>query len=256
MKNSLLVIFCTILLISCARPVSLPATPPPPPPVNNRVNYDQIKQHSYRARSAPYVNRSRYEGSLWKNEASWGNLLRDQRARYKGDLVKITGLQDVISLPEKKEPPPTQPARGLAAVGEQAAAQITEVLEAVTGMSDVEEEQNQVLMSLKSISALIKSVLPNGNMLIVGEKIDYRQQNSIRYVTTVRGIIRPSDVNDNNEVPALKLARFEAKIKRQMLSKSLKMLAPIIGTKKAGLLDRISHMATPSRSGAIPVGTK
>jgi len=59
-----------------------------------------------------------------------------------------------------------------------------------------------------------------------------------------------------NEVPALKLARFEAKIKRQMLSKNLRALAPLIGTKKAGLLDRLTHMATPTGNKAKPVNTQ
>lgn len=233
------------LLAGCGKPVAIPRSPSAPPTQKKVTGHETAKKHAYRTRSAPWMTESRYEGSLWKDEASWGNLLRDHRARFRGDLVKITNLSDVITIP-KKETPPEQPARGVAAAGEEAAEQITQVLDVVSGQAKAEEEQNEVLASLHQITANVRSVLPNGNMLIIGEKIDYRQQNSVRYVTTVKGIIRPSDVNDANEVPALKLARFEAKIKRQMLSKNLRTLAPLIGPKKAGLFDRLTHMATPA----------
>lgn len=255
MQIFLAMILTAFLLTGCAKPVAVPRLPPPPPAEKKATDHEKAKKHAYRTRTSPWMSESRYEGSLWKDEASWGNLLRDHRARFRGDLVKIISLTDVISVPKKKEKP-EPPARGVAAAGEEEAAQITQALDIATGQYKAEEEQDEVLGSLRQISAYVKSVLPNGNMLIVGEKIDYRQQNSVRYVTTIKGIIRPSDVNDLNEVPALKLARFEAKIRRQMLSKNLRALAPLIGTQKAGLLDRLTHMATPSSTKAKPVNTQ
>ncbi len=209
-------------------------------------NHSNLKQHSYRSRNSIPTNQSRYEGSLWRDEASWGNLLRDHRARFRGDLVKITGLQDVISVSTAtaKKPMP----KPVIAAGEAQAGQINDILDYASGISKAEEEQNEVLGSLRSISAYVQSVLPNGNMVIIGEKVDYRQQNSVRYVTKIKGIIRPADVNENNEVPAHKLARFEPIIKRQMLAKNIRSLSPMIGQKKAGLLDKLSHMATPQKT--------
>lgn len=253
MKQLLLLIICALLLTGCAEQrtrLLKPPTPPPPPPEKKAEDYTDIRTRNYRSRSRVPIKQTRYEGSLWKDEASWGNLFRDHRARFRGDLVKIISLNEVISVPKKEE---QQPAVGAAAAGEDAAAEASKVLDAVTGMAKAEEEQNEVLASLRSISAYVQTVLPNGNMVIIGEKVDYRQQNSIRYVTTIKGVIRPSDVNDDNEVPAIKLARFEPKIKRQMLAKNLRSLAPVIGTQKAGLLDRLSHIATPSRSRSAPV---
>ncbi len=244
-----------ISLISCSgNDADLPKSPPN---LESRqaMSHEEVRRSSYRNRKPVPVSQSRYEGSLWKDEASWGNLLRDHRARFRGDLVKITNLEEVITVAKPKDVPTTPALTGIAAVGEQEAGQITQVIEAVSGLSKTEEEQNEVLGSLRSISAYVQSVLPNGNMVIVGEKVDYRQQNSIRYVTTVKGIIRPADVNEANEVPAIKLARFEPKIKRQMLAKSLANLAPVFGQKKAGLLDRISHIATPGSSQSQPIGT-
>jgi len=247
MRQLLLLFICTLLLASCSeqrtRLLTRP-TPPPPPAERKQDDYTDIRTRAYRSRNRVPVNKTRYEGSLWRDEASWGNLFRDHRARFRGDLVKIINIEEMITIPEKEEEPPIT---GPAAAGEAAAEQINQVLDIAAGVNKAEEEQNEVLGSLRSISAYVQTVLPNGNMIIIGEKVDYRQQNSIRYVTTIKGVIRPSDVNDDNEVPAIKLARFEPKIKRQMLSKNLRSLAPLVGTQKAGLLDRLSHIATPTR---------
>ena len=79
----------------------------------------------------------------------------------------------------------------------------------------IEEEQNDILRNLDSISARVIRVLPDGNMIIKGQKIDYRQRNQVRYITTVTGVLRPADVNDSNIVSASKLANPNVKIKRQ-----------------------------------------
>lgn len=255
MKQLLLLIICAVMLTGCAEQRTRLLKPPAQPvsPAEKKPeDYTDIRTRSYRTRSTVPIKQTRYEGSLWKDEASWGNLFRDHRARFRGDLVKIIDLNEVISVPKKEEAPVVT---GAAAQGEEAAAQAAKVLDAMTGMTKAEEEQNEVLSSLRSISAYVQTVLPNGNMVIIGEKVDYRQQNSIRYVTTIKGVIRPSDVNDENEVPAIKLARFEPKIKRQMLAKNLRSMAPVIGSQKAGLLDRLSHIATPSRKSST-VNTK
>ncbi len=256
MKQLLILIVCALMLTGCAEQrtrLLKPPAVPAPPPEKKPEDYTDIRTRNYRARSRVPIRRTRYEGSLWRDEASWGNLFRDHRARFRGDLVKIVDLSEVITVPKKEE---EKPAVGAAAAGEEAAAEASKILDAVTGMAKAEEEQNDVLGSLRSISAYVQTVLPNGNMVIVGEKVDYRQQNSVRYVTTIKGVIRPSDVNDENEVPAIKLARFEPKIKRQMLAKNLRSLAPVIGSKKAGFLDRLSHIATPTRSKAAPVNQR
>lgn len=248
MKHSLLIIMAVFLLSGCAEQrtkLFSPPSPPVQPKQKKEEDYSNIKKHSYRSRSKIPLSKSRYEGSLWQDEASWGNFLRDHRARFKGDLVKVIDINKMISIPKKEEPATV--ARPAVPEGETAALAANQALDAVTGQMKAEEEQNEVLSSLRSISAYVESVLPNGNMLITGVKVDYRQQSSIRYVTTIKGIIRPSDIDINNEVTAIKLARFETKIKRQVLARNYQALSPLIGTQKAGLLDRLSHIATPSK---------
>ena len=256
MKKAFIIVLIPFFMAGCSQKrMELPKTPMTA--MEQKTEDDsKLKEHSYRSRSSVPTNRSRYEGSLWDDEASWGNLLRDHRARFSGDLVKIINLQDVITVSAAPAKKPVVKPVGIAAAGEKQAGQIKEVLDVATGMSKSEEEQNEVLSSLRSISAYVQSVLPNGNMVIVGEKVDYRQQNTVRYVTKIKGIIRPADVNENNEVPAIKLARFEPIIKRQMLAKNLQALSPLIGEKKAGLFDRLSHIATPKKKTAEKVNTK
>ena len=248
-----MLIFLTLLTVSsCANyRVKLPDPPPPPPPApkDPAGDFRDVKKQSYRNRAPITKRMSRYEGSLWEDESSWGNLLRDHRARFKNDVITITNLAEIISVPPKEDQPklPTKSPLALAGGNDEKALKIAKVLEALNeavGAAETAEEQNDVLRSLKTISARVTSVLPNGNMVIVGEKVDYRQQNSVRYVTMISGIIRPEDVSDKNEITALRLARSEVKIKRQVTSKGLrpKALSPIIGKNKAGLLDQLNKM--------------
>lgn len=257
----LLILLISLSLSGCLKSrMALPKPPkPPPPPVKPEVDYTDVREYSYRTRSAVPVKQKRYEGSLWQDESSWGNLLRDHRARFRHDVVTITDLSEIIVIPKKDPAVAAGPGAGGAV--ENAAGQLNAGLDAINatlGLDNAEEEQNEVLANLKTISARVLSVLPNGNMVIIGEKVDYRRGNSVRYVTKIKGIVRPEDVNEKNEIASLKMARSEVKIRRQVMAKKLNLgaLAPITGRNSAGLLDRLSHMATPASGGSAPVPTK
>jgi flagellar basal body L-ring protein FlgH len=83
-------------------------------------------------------------------------------------------------------------------------------------------------------------------MLISGQKVDYRQRNQVRYVTTVQGVLRPADVSGENLVSATKLVNPEIKVRRQQSSglvrERLEQLAPLIGSDAAGLAGRLSDL--------------
>ena len=189
------------------------------------------------------VSRNLYEGSLWRYESSFGNILRDHRARFRGDLLTISELPSVVNVPEPKAE----------AEGETASAPTNDtqraslLLEAITMRDEIEKEQNDILRTLETISARVTKVLPDGNMLIKGQKIDYRQRNQVRYITTITGVLRPADVDDSNIVSATKLANPNVKIKRQQsgtfVRERLQKLAPLVGQQKAGLMGRIGDFA-------------
>ncbi|MBF0237227.1 MAG: flagellar basal body L-ring protein FlgH [SAR324 cluster bacterium] len=180
-----------------------------------------------------------YEGSLWRDEASFGNLWRDHRARFNNDLLTIVEVNKIVTVPPAKEKPAETPG----APGD-VVQKANLVLEALSLRDMIEEEQNDILRSLDSISAEVIKVLPNGNMLIRGKKTDLRQRNQIRYVTTVTGILRPADVTQANVVSASKLAYPEVKISRQiqgsLVRERLDKLKPLLGQQKAGLMGRIT----------------
>jgi len=209
-----------------------------PPPRKQTPQISQSLANRAKSQRRPRISRKRnlYEGSLWRNESSFGNLLRDHRARFRHDLLTINSVGEIVFVPPPKEAAPETAAPGV----EQANA----ALEATSLRDTLEEEQNEILRNLDTISAEVVRVLPNGNMVIRGRKVDHRQRNRVRYVTTVQGILRPKDVRDQNNVSAEKLVYPEVKIKRQILGSLLRSrlnaLAPLLGKQSAGFLERLS----------------
>ena len=189
------------------------------------------------------VSRNLYEGSLWRYESSFGNILRDHRARFRGDLLTISELPSVVNVPEPKAEAEGETASDPTNDTQRASL----LLEAITMRDEIENEQNDILRTLETISARVTKVLPDGNMLIKGQKIDYRQRNQVRYITTITGVLRPADVDDSNIVSATKLANPNVKIKRQQsgtfIRERLQKLAPLVGQQKAGLMGRIGDFA-------------
>ena len=224
----------------------LPSRPQPQPPAEILVANAVKKQNDKLRLTSKNLRRKRisssrnlYEGSLWRYESSFGNLLRDHRARFRGDLLNINEVSLIVNAPSPNLAAEGQPAGG-AETGNVA-------LEALTLRDAIEEEQNEILRNLDGISARVIRVLPDGNMLIKGQKIDYRQRNQVRYITTVTGILRPADVNDSNIVSASKLANANVKIKRQqsgnLVRERLQKLAPLLGKEKTGLLGRLTDLS-------------
>ena len=237
----LFIIFVLFSLVGC-----FPPRPKPQPPAeilevnskkkqNDKLNLTSKKLLRKRISSS----RNLYEGSLWRYESSFGNLLRDHRARFRGDLLNINEVGLIVSAP-----PPKLASEGKPEGGAETA---NVALEAMTLRDTIEEEQNDILRNLDSISARVIRVLPDGNMLIKGQKIDYRQRNQVRYITTVTGVLRPADVNDSNIVSASKLANPNVKIKRQesgsLVRERLQKLAPLLGKQKSGFVGRLGDFA-------------
>ena len=48
---------------------------------------DLLRKQRFRTRPPIRTARNLYEGGLWRGAASWGNLMRDHRARFAGDLL-------------------------------------------------------------------------------------------------------------------------------------------------------------------------
>ncbi len=241
----LLVLLFLFSFAACRTPFNQPQTPSASQTAvskSKKTTNVRLSSEKRLRRKRISVSRNLYEGSLWRYESSFGNILRDHRARFRGDLMTISELPAVVNVAE-----PKAEAEGEAAAPTNDTQRASLLLEAITMRDEIENEQNDILRSLETISARVTKVLPDGNMLIKGQKIDYRQRNQVRYITTITGILRPADVDDSNIVSATKLANPNVKIKRQQsgtfIRERLQKLAPLVGQQKAGLLGRLGDFA-------------
>jgi len=222
----------------------------------------QAAGNAGRRRVRPPVNTTRnvYEGSLWRGAASWGNLMRDHRARYVGDLLTVREMNKIVKVPEAKPETP-QPA---AQAPEKPNPNIDPVLaflrEQEKRQEDIEKEQNDILRSLENIEVEVTRVLANGNLVVRGVNPPiFRDRNRVKYVILLRGIVRPSDVDDNNSIPASKLSKADYRVQRLVKRPTLPLgaVARAAGKPKEGaLLDRLTDFATsPGASRATPIQT-
>ena len=243
----LLVFFVLFAAAACRTPFNQPQTPAQNQTAvskSKKVTNNRLSSEKRLRRKRVSVSRNLYEGSLWRYESSFGNILRDHRARFRGDLFTISELPSVVNVPEPKAEAEAE-AEVAAPTNNTQRANL--LLEAITMRDEIEREQNDILRSLETMSARVTKVLPDGNMMIKGQKVDYRQRNQVRYITTITGILRPADVDDSNIVSATKLANPNVKIKRQQsgafVRERLERLAPLIGQQRAGLMGRIGDFA-------------
>ena len=230
---------------------------PPEPEEDPRIAAGANLPRTRRLTGRPPVNTSRniYEGSLWRGASSWGNLLRDHRARYRGDLLTVTDLNKIIKVPEVKpeEVTPIEQAQQQAEQQAQQQQGPVDPLEIFLKEQEkrrelIDREQNDILRSIDMIEVEVVGVLPNGNLRVRGVHPPiFRDRNRVKYVVTVSGIVRPSSVDDNNTLPAPKLSKAEYKIRRLVKydGPPIGSLARAAGQERTGnMLDRFADMMT------------
>ena len=210
----------------------------------------------YKARPPINTADNRYEGSLWLGAASWGNLLRDHRARYTGDLLTVTEMGKIIKVPEPVVEKPQ--AEQAAKEGEtKKKTSIDPVLaflrEQQKRREAIDREQNDILRSIESMEVQVARVLSNGNMFVQGVHPPiFRDQNRVKYIVSLRGVVQPSDVDNNNQITSSKLSRAEYKIRRLVKSTSLPVgsIARAAGRPQEGnLADRFTDFLTAPGTG-------
>jgi len=205
-----------------------------------------------RIRSRPPVNPNRnlYEGSVWQGASSWGNLMRDHRARYAGDLLTVTEMNKIIKVtevkPEEIRPDQKQPAQGEKAPAEDPILRFLREQEKLREAMD--KEQNEILRSIEMVEVEVVRVLPNGNLLVRGVHPPiFRDRNRVKYIISLGGVVRPSDVDDNNNILATKLHQAEYKVRRLVRDKGVPLggIARAIDRPSEGaLLDRLTDFLT------------
>lgn len=208
----------------------------------------------YKNRPPINTSRNRYEGSLWQGAASWGNLLRDHRARYTGDLLTVDEMAKIIKVPD---PVPDKPQAEEVVADEKKKVRIDPVLAFLREQQDrreaIDREQNEILRSIDSMEVQVVRLLSNGNMLVQGVHPPiFRDQNRVKYIVTLKGIAQPSDVDNNNTISASKISRAEYKIRRLVKRSTLPVgsIARAVGRPREGnLADRLTNFITGPGTG-------
>ena len=233
------------------------------PDIPQRIDDQQQTTVRKRRRLRPPINTTRnlYEGSVLRGAASWGNLLRDHRARFRGDLLTVVDLQKIIKVPEVK--PETQ-VQTLQNQQQQQQQQQEEEQQAQAAEADpilaflqrqekrlelIDKEQNEILRSINSVEMQVVRVLSNGNMLVRGVHPPiFRDRNRVKYIVSISGVVRPSDVDDTNNINAIKLSKAEYKIRRLVRRNGTNRASAASARRGRGLFNRLGSFLTGPRS--------
>ena len=154
-------------------------------------------------------------GSLWSPVAGLGDLARDHRASQVDDLVTITVAESASAVATGA----TKTSRASSSTHSITSSAIPAVtagkLSNILGLSGQTALDGQGTTSRDttlntSLSARVVRVLPNGYLVVEGEK--QIQVDSERQVITVRGVVRPADITTLNTVTSARLAQLEVRI--------------------------------------------
>lgn len=152
-------------------------------------------------------------GSLWSPEAPLGDLARDPRAYRVDDLVTIV-VSDRASATSKGT---TQTARksstktNIGSLWGLARPELADLAQASNETTlDGQGTTSRETVLSTTLSARVVHVLPNGNLVVEGTKETL--VNSERQLVTVRGVVRPIDLNPANLVRSDRLAMLEIRV--------------------------------------------
>lgn len=141
--------------------------------------------------------------SLWNNGSS---LFADQRASQVGDIVTVQVIERLDNSDEGK----TDSSKS----AQDSVNRGTGILSFIRslGLSSASNYQGdgkseRTLKAGTIVSCLVTEVLPNGNLIIQGDRqiVTHRERLTIRF----SGVVRPIDINANNVVPSNLVANAE-----------------------------------------------
>ena len=158
---------------------------------------------------------ARAPGAIWSPNAIYANLGKDLKASRVDDLVTIVVLEkvsavatgDVKTQRTSNAQSSIQAAGGLTrATGPWANLAKTNTNTQLQGTGTT--SRGTTLTA--TVSARVVDVLPNGYLVVEGVK--RVQVNSENQVITIRGVIRPYDLDPTNSVPSDRLAQMEVQV--------------------------------------------
>jgi flagellar L-ring protein precursor FlgH len=154
-------------------------------------------------------------GSLWSPAARFSNLASDLRARNVDDVVTIM-VQESASAVSTGQSKTSRASAANASITSLAGIKsptgaLANMLTLGSNQSlDGEGTTSRQTSLTTTVSARVTHVLVNGNLVVEGTK--HLNVNSENQVITVRGVIRPTDLDTANTVSSARLAQMEIKV--------------------------------------------
>lgn len=202
----------TLLLLCCAiasaqKSNKKKETPKPPSALDKYIQEASVPQASN--------GQVAENGSLWSPAARFSNLASDLRARNVDDVVTIVVAEsaNAVSTGQSKTSrasaaqssitqllKPTNPTGALA-----------NLLNLGSNQSlDGEGTTSRQTTLTTTISARVTHVLVNGNLVVEGTR--NLNINSENQIITIRGVLRPTDLDTTNSVVSARLAQMEIQV--------------------------------------------
>jgi flagellar L-ring protein precursor FlgH len=199
-------LFCVLMLASLAGAATKKPAPPPASPLDRYV-------HDADARSAAASSAS--AGSIWRPDSRLADFARDVRASQVDDLLTIVVAEQasaVTSGATKTQRTSSVKSNVTAVAG---LTKATSPLANLAGVSGDQQLDGQGTTSRSTslsttLTARVIHVLPNGALVVEAAK-DI-QINSERQTITVRGVIRPNDIDATNSVQSNRLGELEVRV--------------------------------------------
>jgi flagellar L-ring protein FlgH len=154
-------------------------------------------------------------GSVWSSSAKLADPARDVRAGAVDDLVTILVVEraSAVAKGSTKSARASSVRNSIGALGgiTRAAGPLTN-LASLGGESQLSGEGSTSRETLLSttVAARVTHVLPNGLLVVAGAKD--LQVNSEQQTVTVRGVVRPEDLNPGNIVRSDRMSQLEVRI--------------------------------------------
>jgi flagellar L-ring protein precursor FlgH len=184
-----------------------PKAPPEPSPLDK---YITDSYRDYKSASA-----TRPAGSIWSQNALFSNLGMDLKASRVDDLVTIV-VNETFSAVATGDVKTARQSSVQAAIT--AAGGITKATGPLANLLNSSSqnalqgtgETSRGAVLTANLSARVTHVLPNGYLVIEGTK--RVQVSSENQVVTVRGVIRPVDLDTTNTIASNRIAQMEIQV--------------------------------------------
>lgn len=155
------------------------------------------------------------DGSLWTSDAGWGDAFRDVKARRLGDLVTVRVLEATSAVHEAttESSRTSEMSHTIDNLGglEKKVAELTNLLGAdrsSTFTGDAATSRRSTLST--TLTARVVEVFPNRNLLIEANREVLI--NGERQIVTLRGVVRPADISNDNTVLSTRIAEMELEV--------------------------------------------